>query len=86
MAKPRKRWSTTILVANGSETRHRKAHPSQAAVYRWLQWRAEELAAGMLADDRSKVIVWLDERDGRGWQRFENVDLAELAAMTSTEA
>lgn len=71
--KKRKLWATRLLPSLPY-----KRHESQAAAYRHVQHLATEHAAGSLRADISRVTVFVDERDGRGWQRFEVLDLADL--------
>lgn len=56
---------------------NRVRHPSKAAAYRSIRFDAELWSRGAL---RSRYLtVWLDERDGQGWQCYEDIDLAEWA-------
>jgi hypothetical protein len=49
-------------------------HGSKAAVYRWVKDQA-----GLVDRLRSPhVSVWVDERDGQGWQLYESLDLREV--------
>jgi hypothetical protein len=65
----RKLWSTTMLAA------YRQRHESRAAVYRYIGEQERHWLAGVL---RSPLItIWVDERDGRGWQLYERIDLRE---------
>lgn len=65
----RKRWSTTFpRIASG-----RICHESKAAAYRWVHKQAENQR--ML---RSTVVaVYVDERNGVGWELYETIDLKE---------
>lgn len=70
MSRPRKLWSTTFM---GDPMRRR--HESRAAAYRYVENDRRNWLCGAL---RWHVIdIWVDERDGRGWQRYERIDLAE---------
>jgi hypothetical protein len=66
-----KRWSTTFVPGAP-----RTQHNSKAALYRWAQDQAAQWANGALR--YKSVSVWVDERDGRGWQLYERLDLVEL--------
>jgi hypothetical protein len=66
----RKLWSTTFM---GNPTRRR--HESRAEAYRYVENDRRNWLAGAI---RSSVVdVWVDERDGRGWQRYERINFAE---------
>lgn len=69
----RKKWSTT----SGPFTDDRRGHESMAAAYRYARNEAARWSAGALRPDARRLTVWVDERDGRGWRRFEVLDLAE---------
>jgi hypothetical protein len=75
MAAPRKKWSTTWVPVGA-----RHPHGSKAGAYRYVQARAAEFHAGMLRPDATRVIVWVDEGLGRGWQKYETLELADLPA------
>lgn len=66
----RKKWST-IVPPHGQ----RKQHRSKTATYEWILERAKDFAVGMWGP--SSVVVYIDEGDGHGWQRYELVDLRE---------
>lgn len=77
MAKPRKLWMTKFRIPT---TAGRK-HQSKAEAYRFIQNDVRNYQAGIKF--RSTVVdVLVDERDGRGWRRYETVDLAEWAEVT----
>lgn len=78
MAKPRKKWQVTY----GYRDAFAKRVPSQSKAYEWI--RTELLNMSALSADPT-AVVWVDEGDGRGWQRWENVNLTELAATMSKE-
>lgn len=73
MAKLRKLWSTTRGPESSSiQEMYRKRHESRAAAYRQVR---EEWRRGFAETDY--VNVWVDERDGHGWQHFEQVNLTD---------
>jgi hypothetical protein len=73
----RKLWSTTRGPESPAiEEMYRKRYPSQAAAYQRVRHEAQ---VGF--EPRDHVDVWVDERDGHGWQHYERVQLADLAAM-----
>ncbi|GGM52284.1 hypothetical protein ACFFX1_55655 [Dactylosporangium sucinum] len=78
MTAPRKKWSTTTYAGDP-----RRSHPSKPAAYRYVQARADEFHAGMLRRDFKQVVVWVDEGYGRGWQRYETVNLDALPGGVS---
>lgn len=72
MAEQRKRklWSTTFSGVPG-----RRKHESRAQAYRYVENDRRNWLAGAL---RSSIIdVWVDERDGRGWRRYERINFAD---------
>lgn len=65
----RKLWSGGFPAIVGD----RKRFESKAAAYRWVRHQVTNLH--ML---RSPVVnVYVDERDGQGWQLYEQIDLRE---------
>jgi hypothetical protein len=61
-----------------------KKHESKPAAYRYVTREVDLWRRGAL---RSKdVVVYVDEQDGRGWQVFERIDLAELAKAGGSDA
>jgi hypothetical protein len=66
----RKLWSTTYM---GSPQRRR--HESRAEAYRYVENDRRNWLAGALR--WSAVNVWVDERDGQGWQHYERINFAE---------
>lgn len=73
MAK-RKLWATSFPRIATPKRRHE----SKAAVYRWVRGEAANWLAGAL---RSQYMaVWIDDRDGRGFQVYEHIDLATFGA------
>jgi len=79
MASKRKLWATSFpqIVSD------RKRHPSEAAVYRWLHGAAFDWRHGALRSQH--VTVWVDTREGFGWQRYELIDLAEFGGEGQTK-
>lgn len=70
----RKLWATRWdRIANGY-TRFE----SKAAVYRYVAQQRLHWEAQMLRSQH--LTVYVDERDGQGWQRYERIDLAEGGA------
>lgn len=69
MSKPRKRWSAIRMNT-------RTKFGSEAATYRWVRQHAEFWQQGMLSSPL--ITVYVDERDGQGWQTFERIDLREF--------
>lgn len=68
----RKLWSTTWPEIPGGRTRF----DSKALTYRTIRRMAVNWRAGGL---RSPLMnVYVDERDGQGWQLYERIDLREL--------
>lgn len=65
----RKLWATSFPRIPGEKYRHE----SKAAVYRYVRDQRANWLRGALRSQH--LVVWLDERDGQGWQRYENVDL-----------
>ena len=76
MSTKRKLWSTQFAH------RARLRHQSQAAAYRYIQEKAADWRAGLL--DFQRVTVYVDTREGFGWQTYEHIDLDEVARATST--
>lgn len=70
MSTTRRKWSTTWA----DQPQVRKSHRSETAVYEWI---AEQAAALRDAVELPAPIVsvWVDE--GRGWERYEWVDLRQ---------
>jgi hypothetical protein len=67
----RKLWATSYPRVPGSQKRR---HESKAAVYRYVNNEVANWLAGALRSQH--LVVWVDERTGMGWERYENVDLA----------
>lgn len=71
----RKKWSTTW----SNPALGRSAHRSEKAAYAWISEQATALREGRAL--RSTIVnVWVDEGLGRGWERYERVDLREHGA------
>ena len=68
-----KRWSTVYPTASSP----RKSHRSQAAAYRFVRAEAQAWADGLRRSPL--LVVYVDDRDGRGWRTFERVDLREVS-------
>lgn len=66
---PRKKWAFRV---NDEESMH-EGFGSETAVYDAVRAEAENWASG-------RIRVYVDEREGFGWQLYELLDLAELAA------
>lgn len=49
--------------------------PSKVAAYRYVSHACAVWLAGQWRSQH--LTVYVDERDGQGWQRYEDVDLAE---------
>lgn len=80
MAKPRKLWRTDWR--DDASAYRSTRHESQAAAYRYVRNDAANYACN--PDVRPRFTeVWVDERDGRGWQLYERVDLADYGAWES---
>lgn len=78
-SKPRKLWATKPAYAGATLCRHE----SQAATYRYIQnFYVRNWIAGALRFQR--LTVYVDEREGQGWQTYERIDLAELAASATS--
>ena len=67
-----KKWATSYFRICSALFKH----PSKAAAYCSARSAAVLWSRGAL---RSRyLMVWVDELDGQGWQRYEELDLAEL--------
>jgi hypothetical protein len=77
MAAKRKKWKVTYPAGSDIDT-----FPSQKRTYEWLRDLARSHAAGAITDGRA--VVWVDEGDSRGWQRHDEVDVAEWAASSTS--
>lgn len=73
MQRERKLWATQFPTSAGSMLRHE----SKAAVYRYIEGKVADWLCNALRSQH--LTVFVDERDGRGWQTFEPIDLDELA-------
>lgn len=72
----RKLWATAFARVRPDKRRHE----SQSAAYRYVQNEAANWLSGALRSQH--LTVYVDERDGRGWQTFEHIDLDEVARAT----
>jgi hypothetical protein len=71
---PRKRklWAATFIQVPGHITRFE----SKAQTYRWICGQAADWRCGALQSPLIEIHV--DERDGRGYQLYEKIDLRKL--------
>lgn len=69
--KPQKLWSTTLGV------NIRRRHESCASAYRYVERDRRNWLAGSTRN--SVVSVWVDYRNGAGWQLYERINFAEEA-------
>lgn len=74
MASKRKLWATQFHLIGTLKQRHE----SKPAAYRQVENDVRNWLAGVLRSQH--LTVFVDERDGQGWQVYERIDLAELAA------
>jgi len=72
----RKLWATAFARVRPDKTRHE----SRAAAYRYVEHKARQWALGNLRPQH--LTVYVDERDGQGWQIYEHVDLAEVGGQS----
>lgn len=73
MRAKRKLWATQFRFAGALLRRHE----SKAAAYRYIQNDLRNWLVGGLRTHH--LTVFVDERDGQGYQVYERIDLAELA-------
>jgi hypothetical protein len=73
MQRKRKLWATGFPQLAGPKLRHE----SRAEAYRYVENDVRNWLAGALRSQH--VTVYVDERDGQGWQTYERIDLDELA-------
>lgn len=71
MASRRKLWRTRFDFVGAPNHQHE----SKAAAYRWVQAQLRR-RQGLRVQ---RLTVFVDERDGQGYQTYERIDLAELA-------
>lgn len=69
----RKLWATSYPRA-GVGVSFRRRHESKAAAYRYVRNAVADWLCGALRSQH--LTVWVDERDGKGFRRYETVDLA----------
>jgi hypothetical protein len=75
MPTPRKKWRITYQGFDDIDT-----FTSEAKTYEFVRDLTRSYATnpqGMA----QHLTVWVDERRGQGWERFEDHDLAELAGV-----
>jgi hypothetical protein len=72
MPSRRKLWRTRFAFPGAPNHQHE----SQAAAYRWVREQVRN------RENRrcKQLTVFVDERDGQGYQTYERLDLDELAA------
>jgi hypothetical protein len=70
-SKPRKLWATKYVIPGAPYLRH----PSEAAVWRSVNDERARWKSGILRTRH--LTVYVDERDGQGWQIYAMVDLNE---------
>lgn len=75
MVRKRKLWKT-LADANAKNLALEARPETKAAAYRWVQCQAGRFQDGFLKDPH--VTVYVDERDGQGWQIYERIDLREI--------
>ncbi|WP_027930735.1 hypothetical protein [Amycolatopsis thermoflava] len=80
MSAKRKLWATRYSGFSNPM----KRHESKAAVYRYVQNEVANWLCGALRSKR--LAVYVDNREGLGWQLYEWVDLDELAVSESRAA
>lgn len=80
MASKRKLWATQFHLIGTPKRRHE----SKAEAYRYVENDVRYWLAGALRSQH--LTVFVDERDGQGWQVYERVDLAELASCAKAVA
>lgn len=72
----RKLWATQFHLIGTPKRRHE----SRAAAYRSIDNDRRRWVFGSLRSQH--VTVFVDERDGQGWQVYERIDLAELGGAS----
>jgi len=75
---PRKKWATQPHLMSI----HRTVHRSKPAAYRAVQDWVDEYRTGNLNPRIRQIEVLVNEGLGRGWELYETLSLAELAAVT----
>jgi hypothetical protein len=68
----RKIWATKFDIPGAPYRRHE----SRVMAYRYVDADRANWAAGVLRS--SHLTVYVDERDGLGWQTYERIDLSEI--------
>jgi hypothetical protein len=73
VGKPRKLWATAYARVIPDKRRHE----TKAAAYRYVENEVRNWLCNALRSQH--LTVYVDERDGRGFQVYEHVDLDELS-------
>lgn len=75
---PRKQWATSLTERRAGW----KTQPSKVAAYNWTRTVALDVSVAAPGQKLpTQIFVWVDEGLGRGWEPYDTLDLAELAAM-----
>jgi hypothetical protein len=83
MQRKRKLWATQFWgVHTPRSAKHR--HESKAAVYRYVEAQVANWLDGAVLS--KTLTVFVDERDGLGWQLHERIDLDKLAKAGGSDA
>lgn len=83
MQRKRKLWATQFWGVHTPRSAKRP-HESKAAVFRYVEAQvANWLDSAVLSKN---LTVYVDERDGQGWQVYERIDLDELAKAGGSDA
>jgi hypothetical protein len=64
----KRKWRTVTSTAGARP----KSHPSQPAVYRFVNQMREAFTSGV--SSASQVTVYVDEGMGAGWELYERCD------------
>lgn len=74
--KPRKKWGVKLVQPDATIA----TYYTQVNAYRYVQSLAfHSRTEGPLVTAR-EVEIFIDEREGRGWELFERVNLADVAS------
>lgn len=80
MAGARKKWQITYRGSDEVD-----AFRSEKKTYQFVQDLTRSYATN--PDGMSRhLTIWVDEGHGRGWERFDEQDLAELVAVQQSVA
>lgn len=71
MTKPRKKWATQYAIPGAP----RRQHTSAKALWEYIAAERALWKTGALRT--SRLTVFVDEGDRRGWLTYERVDLAD---------